>query len=247
MPDAIQETRALLLSHAMRYPQAEVQDYMKYLFQSVFGCEHLISDASAAADYIRREAAGARPHTGETIEQLDGPYCRVHLDILKDGLSPETFAALFALSGEHHEDGIFALEEKLTVLLSMADAGELPLDAQTLREGIARWQGMGFPAVHHSQAFRDAYAPAYRLMKTDYARYLPLFCAIDRRLAEDSRLTVVIDGMCGSGKTTLAALLEKVYGCTIFHMDDYFLRPEQRTAERYAERGGNVDRERYYE
>ena len=28
-------------------------------------------------------------------------------------------------------------------------------------------------------------------------------------------------------------------------MDDFFLRPEQRTPERYAEPGGNVDRERF--
>ena len=28
-------------------------------------------------------------------------------------------------------------------------------------------------------------------------------------------------------------------------MDDFFLRPEQRTSERYAEVGGNVDRERF--
>ncbi len=31
------------------------------------------------------------------------------------------------------------------------------------------------------------------------------------------------------------------------HMDDYFLRPEQRTPERYAEPGGNVDHERFKE
>lgn len=31
----------------------------------------------------------------------------------------------------------------------------------------------------------------------------------------------------------------------MFHMDDFFLRPEQRTAERFAEPGGNVDYERF--
>ena len=36
-----------------------------------------------------------------------------------------------------------------------------------------------------------------------------------------------------------------LYGATVFHMDDYFLRPEQRTPQRLAEVGGNVDRERF--
>ena len=56
-----------------------------------------------------------------------------------------------------------------------------------------------------------------------------------------------IDGRCAAGKTTLAAVLQKKSGCPVVHLDDFFLRPEQRTAERYAEPGGNVDRERLLE
>lgn len=56
---------------------------------------------------------------------------------------------------------------------------------------------------------------------------------------------VAIDGRCASGKTTLAAELAKCLGAGVIHMDDFFLRPEQRTPERYAEPGGNVDRERF--
>ena len=33
----------------------------------------------------------------------------------------------------------------------------------------------------------------------------------------------------------------------LFHMDDFYLRIEQRTKERYEEPGGNVDRERFWE
>ena len=40
-------------------------------------------------------------------------------------------------------------------------------------------------------------------------------------------------------------MLSEIYDATLFHMDDFFLRPEQRTKERYSELGGNVDRERF--
>lgn len=53
-----------------------------------------------------------------------------------------------------------------------------------------------------------------------------------------------IDGRCVSGKTTLAAMLRDRLGCAVVHMDDFFLRPEQRSPERLAQPGGNVDRER---
>ena len=70
---------------------------------------------------------------------------------------------------------------------------------------------------------------------------------IDALLERKDHVTVAIDGKCTSGKTTLAARLAQSYDCNVFHMDDFFLRPEQRTPERFAETGGNVDYERFRE
>ena len=70
---------------------------------------------------------------------------------------------------------------------------------------------------------------------------------IDALLDKQDFVTVAIDGKCTSGKTTLAAKLADIYDCNVFHMDDFFLRPEQRTPERFAEVGGNVDYERFKE
>ena len=52
---------------------------------------------------------------------------------------------------------------------------------------------------------------------------------IDELLAEKDMILVAIDGKCTSGKTTLASKLAELYDCNVFHMDDFFLRPEQRT------------------
>lgn len=73
-----------------------------------------------------------------------------------------------------------------------------------------------------------------------------LFDEIEKRLEKGS-LTLVIEGPSASGKTTLAEKLREKFGCTVFHTDDFFLRPEQRTPERFAETGGNLDRERFLE
>lgn len=70
---------------------------------------------------------------------------------------------------------------------------------------------------------------------------------IDELLTQKDMVTIAIDGKCASGKTTLAARLAEIYDCNVFHMDDFFLRPEQRTPERFAEVGGNVDYERFKE
>ena len=70
---------------------------------------------------------------------------------------------------------------------------------------------------------------------------------IDTLLEKKKFVIVAIDGKCTSGKTTLASKLAEIYDCNVFHMDDFFLRPEQRTPERFAEVGGNVDYERFRE
>ena len=70
---------------------------------------------------------------------------------------------------------------------------------------------------------------------------------IDALLNTGRQIVIAIDGNCTAGKTTLASVLEKEYDCNTFHMDDFFLRPEQRTPERYAQPGGNVDYERFRE
>ena len=64
---------------------------------------------------------------------------------------------------------------------------------------------------------------------------------------EKERVLVAIDGRCASGKTTLASMLQKRLACEVIHMDSFFLRPKQRTAERYQMPGGNVDYERLQE
>lgn len=77
-------------------------------------------------------------------------------------------------------------------------------------------------------------------------RFLPVVEEINRLLkGTDEVILVCIDGCAASGKTTLGYYLKDMFECNLFHMDDFFLRDEQRTEERAKEVGGNVDYERF--
>ena len=85
-------------------------------------------------------------------------------------------------------------------------------------------------------------------------RKMDIVCSqIDRILEEyqnksegsNTPILVAIDGMCASGKSTLGNCLKEKYQCNLFHMDDFFLRPEQRTEERLEQAGGNINYERF--
>ena len=54
--------------------------------------------------------------------------------------------------------------------------------------------------------------------------------------AQGERMVIAMDGMCGSGKTTLAARLAQRFGGQVVHMDDFYLPVELRTEERRSER-----------
>lgn len=239
-----EQTRARLLEHCQSYPDLQAQDVFKYLYHSALGCEHLVSDEQAALRYIEAEYATLPDSAQDTIEPLDGAYSRVHLGMLRHGLQPRTLARLFCLSAQTEADGKALLAQKLRVAQEMVQNRELLLDEADFAQKLDAWRAANFPAIHHSEAFRTAYHPAYRVVSNRYTAYLPLFAAIDKLLCKGSAI-VAIDGGSASGKTTLASLLAQVYDCNVFHTDDFFLQLHRRTPKRLAEIGGNLDRERF--
>ena len=99
--------------------------------------------------------------------------------------------------------------------------------------------------MHHSDVFKKWYSPHYRVMSNTYIPFLPLFAELDKRLVK-GKVVFALEGGSASEKTTLSKLLESIYDCNVFHMDDFFLRPHQRTPERFAKTGGNIDWERFF-
>ena len=237
-------TRELLIKHYQTYPKLQISDIFKFLYQSSFGCEHLITERSSVIERIKQEYSSLDCSNSAYTDKLDGEYSRVHLSCLKDGLAPETLGKLFVFSAKAESDTCDMLLKRLTSARELISEGELPLSAEEFDNELELWRKSGFPALHHSDIFRSEYRPAYRVIADRYVKLLPLLTQIDKRLSQGS-LILAIEGGSASGKTTLARFLEELYGCSVFHMDDFFLRPEQRTPERYAETGGNVDRERF--
>ncbi len=249
-------TRQRLAEHYRAYPRMEITDLFKYVFQSAHGCEHLVPSEAAAMEGVRREYAAGAPGTFPTefpaVDQLDGAFSRVHLSRPEEGISPETLGKLFCRSARICGEGNTALAQKLAVARDMICTGELPFPLAEFDRRQEEWRAAGYPAIRHSEAFREAYRPAYRVVANEYVRLLPFLGRIEQALESGSgkatdTVTVAIEGCSASGKSTLAGLLAELYDCTVFHMDDFFLRPEQRTPARRAEIGGNVDRERFLE
>ena len=238
----------ILALHAGRYPQMEVRDCVKLLYQSEFGPGHMVSQGDALA-YLEGEfnqvlQEGSTP--AYTVEAIGGGLCRFHLDPARlTGEDLSLLARCFTRSARPRgsREGLW---RKLGELMGMTCEGLLPFSPQEVEEFLADYNEEGCPAIHHSDAFNRAYHPHYRVMDRELAVFFPALQAIGRALREtEGPVLVAVDGRCASGKTTFAGLCAQLFeDCNLFHMDDFFLPPELRTEERLAAPGGNVHYER---
>lgn len=203
-------TRGRLLEHYRRYPRLELEDVLKFLFQSSFGCEHMLSDRDTAIGYIKQEYADVDKSLPPLVEQLDGDYSRVHLYWLSAGLSAETLTSLFVLSAKKELHGREALEEKLAVARELILEGKLPLDIGRFDATVAKWCELGYPAIHHSEAFCAIYRPAYRVIGSRYAELLPILSRIDSLLARGEQ-NIALDGITEEQKSALEPVLREIY------------------------------------
>ena len=232
--------------HSRKYPHMTAQDFVKLAYQSDFGSEHMRPDSERMLSYLRTEAENTPQNDGPLFTPIGGGLCRLNLSALSgSGLRLETVAGLFASAGK--SGGAAALEAELQTLSQLAAAGEICVSAGEMEAYLAGYRLQGCPAVHHSRAFREEYAPAYRIVPEFAGAALPLFQRIDALLQQKEYVRIAIDGMSASGKSTAGALLQQVYGANLFHMDDYFLPFEKKTPQRLALPGENVDHERFYE
>lgn len=226
----------ILHAHLTRYPRMEPQDVMKLCYQSEFGPGHMITEKMAPYLYNEWQQAANTPAIPP--EDIGGGLVRFHLTGQYDPApAVPLLLQLFSRTAALHKGTREGLEKRLK---SAEDCLAETKDQEFLtrfREYVRQCRSAGFPAVHHSESFRSAYAPHYRLLRRDFAGYFPLLLKISSMEGG----IVAIDGDCGSGKSTLAQLIAALFDCNVVHMDDYYLPINQRQENWRQIPGGNMD------
>lgn len=246
--------KALLVKHYSLYPRMQIQDMIKLIHQNEFAGGHLIKNEDDSLRKLQDEwhcieqiPPNKKIHSG-IFEDIGNNLCRLHLTALKHynyNISLSTINRFFINTADSIHGSIKGFEEKLDEFRQCCKEGQLPYPLEELEAYLCSYKKKGYPAVSHSEIYREAYSPAYRIVRSEYRDFFEVFCKIDSLVKSKDRVNVAIDGNCGAGKTTLASLIGNIYDCNIFHMDDFFLTPELKTEERLKEVGGNVDYVRF--
>ena len=229
----------ILKQHMDRYPLMEPQDYGKLAFQSEFGAEHLAADRQTVLNYILEERKNLPAGSSlQDPEDIGGGLCRFPLSACQTETEAELLADLFIRTADRSFGTIDGLFEKMNQIAEYRIPG--------MQEWFAAWKEKGCPPVHHSQTYRSAYHPHYRLLKKDFAVYFPALREIGRLIKTGKTVLIGIDGRCGSGKTHFAELVGSLFPCNVIHMDDFYLPMERRQEDWKKIPGGNMDFERLY-
>ena len=162
----MREFERILLAHLQRYPLMGPEDCAKLIYQSEFAGEHMIADAEQSLEWIRRELDETEACNGEIFEEIGDGIARLHLGPAKAaGMSPEGINQKFVSSAAKAKVTKEGQEQKLRLLERLCSEGYTPFSAKELSEFLAKYRVAGCPALHHSEGYRKAYAPHYRVVK----------------------------------------------------------------------------------
>ena len=240
----------VILAHASRYPEMQVQDYIKLIYQSEFGGSHFVADEAEALAHLREECAAlpkATLHERTPFEPVGCGMERLYLSrTLLEHVSMHTINRMAILSANAKHGSLMHFKQKLNVLRALSEAGEIPPAADVLDEYLSEYEASGYPSVHHTDEYRAAYHPVYRLVTRRFRQCWYVIELIESLMkTRTSRIILAIDGPAAAGKSTLSALLASLYDCNVFHMDDFFLPFALRTEETANTPGGNMDFARF--
>ena len=161
----MKELEKILREQAKRYALMQPTDGVKLIYQNEFGGGHLIKDEQAVLNYLRREYESVEKTPAIPLyENIGNGIVRVNLAAVK----PEDLEQLgrdFIRSAAEHIGTMDGFLAKLSVLVELTEQGIFAFDQIELAAYLVEYEKMGYPAVSHSQAYRLAYRPAYRVIK----------------------------------------------------------------------------------
>lgn len=157
----------VLLRHAKKYPLMEPTDGVKLIYQNVFGGGHLIKDPAACRRTLEHEYETLRQDpSAPLLEAIGNGMVRVMLNALDaSGYSIQQLGSDFICSSRAHQGSLQEFLPKLDILRKVTATGAFSFTSEELEAYLETYRQAGYPMVSHSQQYRDAYRPAYRILQ----------------------------------------------------------------------------------
>ena len=193
----------LIDSHLIRYPELQIEDLYKLVYQATLGNGHAISDSLEVAEWLKKDLSDPEQNTTEPmIDTLGtcGRFARIHLNTyIRSGRSPEKIVRAFIKTGAQYPADSDAFFCALSVVREMSSNGKLPWKDSTVNNFLSEQAVKSYPAVHHTEKFNSKYHPHYRIISI---KLIPeLFNGSSGKISDQDYDSVVTSGDNSDGKT----------------------------------------------
>ena len=170
-----QDSHSLVIREAIErqmatYPESTLQDVYKSFYQDRFGPGHMITDTASARSYLMRELAEMSDTSAVYYEPTgsQGRYVRVYLSTVADSLiTADQLLDAFIQSANAVQvpqtDWATEWEDIVGVIWEC----DLKVNDFEALQPVLSEAAQNHQAVHHSQAYREAYHPHYRIVERE--------------------------------------------------------------------------------
>lgn len=155
----------ILLTHYQKYPQMELIDFIKLIYQNSFGPRHMHNPSKDTVLKYLNEEMKVVINEKELIEDIGNGYIRVYLSKETDieNLSNDFLNSMN--EDTYTETNIRIFYRKLNVLIKLIKKGRINLPKKASINYIREYLSNGINPVRHSKIYNEIYKPHYRVLK----------------------------------------------------------------------------------
>ncbi|MCK4505174.1 MAG: hypothetical protein KAW14_06130 [Candidatus Aegiribacteria sp.] len=164
--------RKIMGSNLDRHPLMTSSDIYKLLFQAAMGNSHAFIDIESARSMLEKELMNPGSGPVEPLKDVISPCGRITRVNLRpyagEKLDSEVLLSAFIRTGREFRGSEDTLELYCSWFIHMKDKDLLAVKFRNIDTFFKDMMSSGFPAVHHSAIYRNAYSPAYRVVALEY-------------------------------------------------------------------------------
>lgn len=162
----------VLLSHITRYPLIGISDIYKLAHQACLGSAHAdaVCDRKYAQILLKKEIENQKEGPLEpAIDPISEDILRVNIrPYLRKNGDTDMLLDAFINTANAYRGSVDKLLSYWNTVRNMISGGLLSLE---ISEADAFWnkiQEKNYPAVHHSEIYKENYSPSYRVVAWKY-------------------------------------------------------------------------------
>ncbi len=161
----MEEIEEILSTHCARYPLMEPQDCIKLIYQNEFGAAHAVKNAEVSMDQLIQEFESVTADSSEELVVPIGNHrCRMNLARAKTILTAGEVGQWFLADAACAPGSMAEFMHKMKLFKKNWESYGFNYTQDQVDEFLSWYRSQGYPAVHHTPAYRVAYNPHYRIM-----------------------------------------------------------------------------------